>query len=200
VLNASIILSYIILILRFAPPGLASLRFGYGACTGLPPLLSYKGFWEQASEGTLPLPFAAWLTNAAYVCAANLCMAVIDIDKDAQERSELVGPERGTPTINFRRFLGGTSPVDRHWPADARHGRRVIGLPATCATARDYAKRLMPSEMSLSYELHNQRFATTMDFWSRLYKGRRASSPTKIQRDDIIKDLNAIGYTGLLTK
>jgi hypothetical protein len=39
-----------------------------------------------------------------------------------------------------------------------------------------------------------------MDFWSRLYKGRRASSLTKIQRDDIIKDLNAIGYTGLLTK
>jgi hypothetical protein len=102
---------------------------------------------------------------------------------------------------NFRRFLGGTSQLDAGpTSVNARHGRRVIGLPATFPTARDYAKRLMPSEMSLFYELHNQRFTRTMDFWSRLYKGKPASSLSKAQRDDITEDLNTIGYTGLLTK
>lgn len=102
---------------------------------------------------------------------------------------------------NFRRFLGGTSQLDAgSTSADARQGRRAIGLPATFPTARDYAKRLMPSEMSLFYELHNQRFTRTMDFCSRLCKGKPASSLSKKQRDDVIEDLNAISYVGLLQK
>jgi hypothetical protein len=48
-----------------------------------------KSFWEQASNGTLPLPFAAWLTNAAYEATKRLCVGLIDIDKDAQEHQHV---------------------------------------------------------------------------------------------------------------
>jgi hypothetical protein len=54
--------------------------------------------------------------------------------------------------------------------------------------------------MLLFFKPHNQRFTRTMDLWSRLYKGKPASSLSKAQRNDVIEDLNTIGYTGLLTK
>lgn len=55
----------------------------------------------------MPLPFAAWLTNAAYDCAANLCIAVIDIDKDAQEHQDVyVG------VVNQLNIVFASSPTD----------------------------------------------------------------------------------------
>ncbi|KIW22022.1 uncharacterized protein PV07_12580 [Cladophialophora immunda] len=48
-----------------------------------------KIYSEQTSDGTLPLPFAAWLTNAAYEAAKRLCAELIDIDKDAQEHQDV---------------------------------------------------------------------------------------------------------------
>lgn len=75
---------------------------------------------------------------------------------------------------HFRRFLGGTVQMETSQTSpNTRKGRRSIGLPRRLPSSNDYTKRLMPGEMSLFYELHNQRFATTIDFWARLYTNKR---------------------------
>ncbi len=52
-------------------------------CEGL------KSFWEQASEGTLPLLFPAWLTNAAYEAMKRICKRIEDVEQDIQEHSDI---------------------------------------------------------------------------------------------------------------
>ena len=113
----------------------------------------------------------------------------------------LGSPPTANFSSNFRRFLGGTVQLEASpTSVDARQGRRTIGLPASLPTAQDYVKRFMPSEMSLFYELHNQRFRTTMDFWSRLYTGKPASALSKPQRDEIIEDVGALAFPESLAK
>ncbi|KAE8452073.1 hypothetical protein EG329_002239 [Mollisiaceae sp. DMI_Dod_QoI] len=109
------------------------------------------------------------------------------------------------PTENFsshfRRFLGGTVHTQAsQTSSDTRQGRRAIGLPTRLPSANDYAKRLMPMKASLFYELHNQRFATTADFWSRLYTGKASSGILKSQLEEILKQLNAACFSEPLEK
>ncbi|KFZ17965.1 hypothetical protein V502_04337 [Pseudogymnoascus sp. VKM F-4520 (FW-2644)] len=102
---------------------------------------------------------------------------------------------------NFRRFLGGKIQQEANLaPGNARQSRRTIGLPASLPTAQDHIKRFMPGEMSLFYKLHNQRFRTTMSFWTRLYSGKPASLLSKMEQDSITKDLDNIAFTEMLIK
>jgi hypothetical protein len=95
------------------------------------------------------------------------------------------------PTENFsshfRRFLGGTVQLEASQTStNTRQGRRAISLPAKMPSARNYVKRLMPGEMSLFYKLHNERFATTIDFWSRLYTSKPSAALLKSQLEGIL--------------
>jgi hypothetical protein len=109
------------------------------------------------------------------------------------------------PTENFsshfRRFIGGTVKLEASQTStDTRQGRRAIGLPAKLPSGRDYVKRLMPGKMSLFYELYNERFATTIDFWSRLYTGKPSAALAKPQLEGILEYANFTPSTKLLTK
>ncbi|KAL5315040.1 hypothetical protein ACEPPN_017691 [Leptodophora sp. 'Broadleaf-Isolate-01'] len=109
------------------------------------------------------------------------------------------------PTTNFsskfRRFLGGrVEPELNSMSGDVRQNQRVIGLPRSLPAARDYVKRFMPGEMSLFYDLHNNSFRTTMDFWSKMYTGKPISFLSKTQQDCLEKDLNRLAFTELLVK
>jgi hypothetical protein len=44
-----------------------------------------KGFWEEVSNGTMPSPLGAWLTNAAFQAVVRLSRQYLDIVKDAQD-------------------------------------------------------------------------------------------------------------------
>ncbi|CZT06985.1 uncharacterized protein RAG0_12557 [Rhynchosporium agropyri] len=109
------------------------------------------------------------------------------------------------PTTNFsskfRRFLGGTTQSEPNsLSGDSRQSRRRIGLPLSLPTAQDYVKRFMPGEISMFYDLHNNGFRTTIDFWSNLYTGKPASFLSKKQQDVIMNDLNNVAFTELLAK
>jgi hypothetical protein len=109
------------------------------------------------------------------------------------------------PTENFsshfRRFLGGTVQLEASQTStNTRQGRRAIGLPAKMPSAQDYMKRLMPGEMSLFYKLYNERFATTIDFWSRLYTGKPSAALPKPQLKGILEYANFPPFTKPLTK
>ena len=73
-------------------------------------------------------------------------------------------------------------------------------MPAKLPSARDYVKRLMPGEMSFFYKLHNERFATTIDFWSRLYTGKPSAALPKSQLEGILEYANLPPFTEPLTK
>jgi hypothetical protein len=84
----------------------------------------------------------------------------------------------------FRRFLGGTIEMDT--PTNARQGRQTIGLPNKLPSANSQTRRIMPGEISLFYELHNQRFATTKNFWTRLYTKKPGGALQETQLDGIL--------------
>jgi hypothetical protein len=105
------------------------------------------------------------------------------------------------PTENFsshfRRFLGGTVQSEAK-ETSMNTGRLAIGLPVKLSSAGDYVKRLMPGEMSLFYELYNHRFATTVEFWSRVYTGKTCATLAKSQLEGILKCANSPPFTGPL--
>jgi hypothetical protein len=101
----------------------------------------------------------------------------------------------------FRRFLGGNMQLEANSEVgNSRQSRPTIGLPASLPTSQDYVKRFMPGRMSLFYELYNQRFKPTMDFWFRLYSGKPASLLSKRQRDNITEELVTKSFTEPLNK
>lgn len=109
------------------------------------------------------------------------------------------------PTENFsshfRRFLGGTlQPETSQASTNSRQSKRAIGLPSRLPSAQDYVKRLMPSETSLFYKLYNERFATTVDFWSRLYTGKHYIALPKAQLEGILEQVNCPPFAVPLTK
>ena len=83
---------------------------------------------------------------------------------------------------------------------NARRDRLAIGLPARLPSAQDYAKRLMPGEMSFFYKLYNDRFATTVEFWSRLYTGKQSTVLPKSQLERILENANSTPFTEPLAK
>jgi hypothetical protein len=58
----------------------------------------------------------------------------------------------------------------------------------------------MPGKMSLFYKFYNGRFATTIDFWSRLYTGKHSTALPKAQLEGILEYANFTPFTEPLTK
>ncbi|KAK5703312.1 hypothetical protein LTR17_022221 [Elasticomyces elasticus] len=176
--------------------------------------LYYQAPWTAGSHMVEILLTASWegldlCTSTGYLCAVlHLYNALRHLDPTMKEiplceqlcevfRSLLfLGPlPKQRFSSHFRRAMG--SGVDKSASTrTSASNRRHTLQPSRAVNAR----KCSPAEVSLFYELHNNNFQTTIDFWVRVHEGQSISGPSEKQKQQVSEQVHSVPFSDCLNR